>query len=144
MLSFFMDPDVLSALIEMSGAIVLCVLSAFIIPWLRARAAAANSQAMSAAVEAISAAAGPAVAATEQLVARKLRATAPAIGSLTTDQAGAALAESVARVAGHFGEDKLEAVGKILGKSREELDELIKTHVEAAVLKLKASAAPKE
>lgn len=133
----FIDPDLAGAALELAGACAVLVVTYLVAPWLRSKA---KSQAAAAAIDALVGAVGPAVMATEQVVARKLRASEPASGSLTPAQAELALVDALDRIALHFGPERLDAIAAALGKDRDGLLELARSHVEAAVLDLKGRA----
>lgn len=139
-----LTPETGGVLIELVGAVVLVAASVWLLPWLRARAAAAKTEAQrsayQAAVDALDQAIGPAVAATEQVVASKLRAAEPSPGKLDAAQATRALSNAVERTVDHFGSAELVKLMAALGISRDDLDHVIRTRIEAAVLHLKRDA----
>lgn len=131
--------DLAGALIEIVGAVVLITVSAVVLPWLRKRY---TGDAATAVLNALEAAVGPAVLATEQTVARRMRATAPSVGSLSAPQAAAVLADAVDRALGVFGEDKLDAFAKALGfEDRAALRPVLVSLIEARVHELKLARA---
>lgn len=142
-----LDPTLADALIEGVGALVLLVLSFFVLPWLRAQAGKTKSErvrtAALMALDLLDRAAIPAVRATEQTVAAKLRASPPAVGVLTAEQAPLVLADAVARVLEHYGPGKLDEIAKALGlPDTAALRPVIVSRIEAAVHVLRASQSP--
>jgi hypothetical protein len=140
-LAALLTPETGGVLIELVSAVALTLVSIFLLPLLRARAAAAKTEAQrsayQAAVDALDQAIGPAVAATEQVVASKLRAAAPNPGKLDTADASFALNNAVSRTIDHFGSPQLVKLTEALGISRNDLEHVIQTRIEAAVLHLK-------
>lgn len=145
MIAITLSPDLGGELVELVGAVFMCVASIWLIPWLRRRALKAKTEDMRAAylaaIDKLDAAIGPAVAATEQTVARKLRVTEPEPGKLSTSQAEQALSHAVEGVLSHFGDQQLDEIAGALGRTREDLVKVIRTRVEAGVHKLRAHAA---
>lgn len=131
----FLDPDQTAALIELVGAVAMLVATRYLVPWLRAKADAATDQRRHAlyvaAVERLESAIGPAVAATERTVARKLRAAEPQPGNLTPEQASTALSHAISGVLESFGEAELDRVASGLGVTRAQLESVITTRIEA-------------
>lgn len=131
-----LTPELTGAVLELVSAGAVLVVTYLVAPWLRGKA---KSQAATAAIDALVGAVGPAVAATEQVVARKLRAAKPLVGLLTPDQAEHALVDALDRVALQLGPARFDALAKALGKDHEGLLELVRSHIEAAVLRLKTT-----
>lgn len=122
--------------LDLASALAVVLMSAVVTPWLRRYAKTKATQQL---LDALGAAVAPAVAATEQVVARRLRASKPRPGHLTTEQAEVALADALARiVAAH--PKLLDNVGRVLGLDDEGVMALVRTQVEAAVGRLKAAS----
>lgn len=144
MIAITIDPDLVTSLIEAAGALLLLVVSVIVLPWLRKRAQAdktlTDRDRYEAVLDMIDAAVVPAVAATEQVVARKLRVAKPDPGHLNQDQADKALSEAMIRVYDHLDEGRIRQIRETMGIDRAKLDELLRTHIEAYVYRMKQQA----
>lgn len=145
MIAIDLTPERIGALVELVGALLLFAASLFVLPWLRHKARTAKTEDMRkaylGAIDKLEAVIGPSVRATEQTVARKLRAAEPEPGKLDATQAEAALSHAVGLVLAHFGDEQLDEIAAALGRSREDLDKVIRARIEAGLLDLRHRAA---
>lgn len=139
-----LDPDTLGWVIRLGAAVVVFAATVFALPWLRARAQRETNATRKAAylwaLDMLDAAIVPSVAAAEQTAAKRLRAELPLEGKLDAAQAAQVLAASMSATLSHLGDAQLDAIAAGLGRTRAELDAVIRTRTEAAVHELKSRA----